>query len=36
MIALADAVSFSVIMVLLLIPCLFIAKVDPADTVRVK
>lgn len=36
MILLADAVSFSVIMVLLLIPCLFIAKVDPADTVRVK
>lgn len=36
MIALADVVSFSVIMVLLLIPCLFIAKVDPADTVRVK
>lgn len=36
MIALADAVSFSVIMVLLLIPCLFIARVDPAETVRVK
>lgn len=32
----ADAVSFVVIMVLLLIPCLFISKVDPADTVRVK
>ena len=36
MIVLADAVSFSVIMVLLLIPCLFIARVDPAETVRVK
>lgn len=32
----ADIVSFSVIMILLLIPCLFISKVDPADTVRVK
>lgn len=36
MILLADAISFVAIMVLLLIPCLFIAKVDPADTVRVK
>ena len=32
----ADAVSFVVIMLLLLIPCLFISKVDPADTVRVR
>ena len=32
----ADAISFVVIMLLLLIPCLFISKVDPADTVRVK
>lgn len=36
MILLADAASFVVIMVLLLIPCLFISKVDPADTVRVR
>ena len=32
----ADLISFVVIMILLLIPCLFISKVDPADTVRVK
>jgi lipoprotein-releasing system permease protein len=32
----ADIISFLVIMFLLLIPCLFISKVDPADTVRVK
>ena len=32
----ADVISFVVIMILLLIPCLFISKVDPADTVRVK
>ncbi len=32
----ADAVAFVVIMLLLLIPCLFISKVDPAETVRVK
>lgn len=31
-----DAVSFVVIMLLLLIPCAFISKVDPADTVRVR
>ena len=31
---LADVVSFAVIMVLLLIPCLFISRVDPAQTVR--
>ncbi|MCQ2135502.1 MAG: FtsX-like permease family protein [Bacteroidales bacterium] len=30
-----DIVSFALIMVLLLIPTLFISKVDPADTVRV-
>ena len=36
MILAADAISFLLIMVLLLIPCLFISKVDPADTVRVK
>ena len=33
---LADAASFVVIMLLLLIPTLFISKVDPAQTVRVK
>ena len=32
----ADAISFVVIMLLLLIPTLFISKVDPAQTVRVK
>ena len=32
----ADAGAFAVIMVLLLIPCFFISKVDPAETVRVK
>lgn len=32
----ADVVSFAVIMLLLLIPCLFISHVDPAETVRVK
>lgn len=32
----ADVAAFAVIMILLLIPCLFIAKVDPADTVRVR
>lgn len=31
----ADAAAFAVIMLLLLIPCLFISKVDPAETVRV-
>lgn len=30
-----DSISFVVIMLLLLIPCAFISKVDPADTVRV-
>lgn len=32
----ADLVSFCAIMLLMLIPCLFISRVDPADTVRVK
>lgn len=32
----ADIASFIAIMILLLIPCLFISKVDPADTVRVR
>ena len=32
----ADAVSFAVIMLLLLVPTLFISKVDPARTVRVR
>jgi lipoprotein-releasing system permease protein len=32
----ADVVSFAAIMLLLLIPCLFISKVDPSQTVRVK
>ncbi len=32
----ADVASFCAIMLLLLIPCLFISKVDPADTVRMK
>ena len=31
-----DFISFVVIMLLLLIPCAFISKVDPADTVRVR
>ena len=30
----ADAVAYVVIMLLLLIPCLFISRVDPAKTVR--
>lgn len=33
---LADAAAFVVIMLLLLIPTLFISKVDPAETVRVR
>ena len=32
----ADLTAFAVIMLLLLIPCIFISKVDPADTVRVR
>lgn len=35
-ILLADFAAFVVIMLLLLIPCIFISRVDPADTVRVK
>jgi lipoprotein-releasing system permease protein len=35
-VVLADITSFVVIMLLLLIPTLFISKVDPADTVRMK
>lgn len=31
-----DCISFVIIMLLLLIPCAFISKVDPADTVRVR
>ena len=36
MILTADIVTFVAIMLLLLIPCIFISKVDPAETVRVK
>jgi lipoprotein-releasing system permease protein len=36
MILVADVISFVAIMVLLLIPCVFISKVDPAETVRVR
>lgn len=36
MVLAADLASFVVIMLLLLIPCLFISKVDPARTVRVR
>lgn len=32
----ADLVAFIAVMALLMIPCLFISKVDPAQTVRVK
>ena len=32
----ADVISFVAIMLLLLIPCTFISKVDPAETVRVR
>ena len=32
----ADVISFAAIMLLLLIPCVFISKVDPAETVRVR
>jgi lipoprotein-releasing system permease protein len=32
----ADAIAFVAIMILLLIPCFFISKVDPSQTVRVK
>lgn len=36
MILTADILAFVLIMLLLLIPCIFISKVDPADTVRVR
>lgn len=36
MIICADVVSFVVIMLLLMIPSVFVSKVDPAETVRVK
>ena len=36
MILVADVISFAAIMVLLFIPCVFISKVDPAETVRVR
>ena len=36
LIALVDVLAFAAIMLLLLIPTLFISKVDPAETVRVK
>lgn len=36
MILCADILAFAVIMLLLLIPCMFISKVDPAETVRVR
>lgn len=32
----ADAAAFAIIMLLLLIPSMFISKIDPAETVRVK
>lgn len=32
----ADLAAFVLIMILLMIPCMFISKVDPADTVRVR
>ena len=32
----ADVISFAAIMLLLMIPCLFISRVDPAETVRVR
>lgn len=35
-ILIADAAAYAAIMVLLLIPSLFISRIDPADTVRVK
>ena len=34
MVLIADVLSFLVIMLLLLIPCLFVSRVDPAQTVR--
>lgn len=32
----ADVISFAAIMLLLMIPCVFISRVDPAETVRVR
>ena len=32
----ADVIAFAAIMLLLMIPCIFISKVDPAETVRVR
>ena len=34
MILLADLAAYIIIMLLLLLPCLFISKVDPAQTMR--
>lgn len=34
-ILMTDAAAFTAIMLLMLLPCLFISKVDPADTIRV-
>ena len=31
---LADAIAFAAIMLLLLIPCLFISKIDPSETMK--
>lgn len=36
LILIADIVAFAAIMLLLLIPCIFISKIDPAETVRVR
>jgi lipoprotein-releasing system permease protein len=36
MIVIADLAAMAIIMLLLLIPSLFISKVDPAQTVRVR
>ena len=36
LILVADVVAYGAIMLLLLIPCLFISKVDPAKTVRAR
>jgi lipoprotein-releasing system permease protein len=36
MILCADVISFAVLMLLLLIPTLFVSKVDPARTVRMR
>lgn len=36
MILSADMIAFVAIMILLLLPCMFISRIDPAETVRVK